>query len=111
MTQGRRTSRFRAIYWPELEEEMKKWVMEMRSKRAKMSTVTIRIEARKYARANSIRNFKGTAKWCYSFMRRRGLSVRAVAHVGQSLSRNMDFASGGAVNTRNHVNQGTFTAT
>jgi hypothetical protein len=28
ITKGRRTLRFRAAYWPELEEEMKKWVMD-----------------------------------------------------------------------------------
>ncbi len=68
-------------HWPELESELRKWVISTREQRRKVSTVDIRLKTRQLATEKGIDNFTGGRKWCHSFMK----TVGAVTSVGQPL--------------------------
>ncbi|CAJ0602390.1 unnamed protein product [Cylicocyclus nassatus] len=60
--------------WPDLEESLKKWVIEQREEKRKVSTIQIRLEAKRMAAAMYIMNFRAGSGWCNKFMQRAGLS-------------------------------------
>ncbi|CAJ0603671.1 unnamed protein product [Cylicocyclus nassatus] len=92
--------------WPDLEESLRKWVIEQRKKKRKVSTIQIRLEAKRMAAAMDIMNFKAGSGWCNRFMQRAGLSVGATTSIGQHPPENaidlMD--SGQKRSTRHHYN-------
>jgi transposase-like protein len=85
MPRGKRARRGSLPYWPELESELKQLVITTREEKRKVSTVDIRLMARKIAIERGIDGFRGGINWCYRFMKRNQLSVRAVTSVGQPL--------------------------
>jgi transposase-like protein len=87
LPKNKRARRGRSAVWPEIEDYLKAWIIEKRSKdvNRRVNTIDIRLEAMKFANQNQISNFKGTSKWCYNFMKRHNLSVRATNSVGQNL--------------------------
>jgi len=85
MDRRKRARRGGLPHWPELESELRKWVISTREQKRKVSTVDIRLKARQLATEKGIDNFTGGRKWCHSFMKRNSLSVRAVTSVGQPL--------------------------
>lgn len=74
--------------WPNLEENLNRWVKEQRQKGLAVSTVKIRMQAKRVAEDMGISNFKGGPNWCYRFMKRKKLSVRTRTTVGQKLPAN-----------------------
>ncbi len=72
-------------FWPQLEVELKDWVLDIRKQKRKVITIGIRFKACQMAQEKGITSFKGGSNWCYKFMKRNGLSVRAVTSVGQPL--------------------------
>uniref|UniRef100_A0A914D9N8 DDE-1 domain-containing protein n=1 Tax=Acrobeloides nanus TaxID=290746 RepID=A0A914D9N8_9BILA len=76
MPQKKRASRRMDPKWPVLERRLKKWVLDERAKKRK---------AKRIAREEGIEEFVGGSKWCFLFMKRSGLSVRATTSVGQNL--------------------------
>lgn len=87
LPKNKRARRGRSAIWPEIEDSVKAWIIEKRSKdiNRRVNTIDIRLEAMKFAKQNQILNFKGSSKWCYNFMKRHNLSVRTTNSVGQNL--------------------------
>lgn len=85
MPKTKRSRRSGTAHWPELEEVLEKWFLEQREKGFSVSTVKIRLQARKIAANLGISNFNGNSNWCFRFMARKNLSVRTRTTVGQSL--------------------------
>jgi hypothetical protein len=85
MRPQKRARRYKVAPWPELEQELKKWVLHQREEKRKVSTISIRLKAIQIATEKCISNFTGNSKWCYSFMKRNGLSMRAITSQGQAL--------------------------
>ncbi|CAJ0600460.1 unnamed protein product [Cylicocyclus nassatus] len=90
MDENKRANRFKRPQWPELEERVKEWVLEQRAEKRKVSTISIRLEAKRLADDMGIVDFNGGSSWCYNFMRRADLSMRASTSVGQHLPTNAD---------------------
>lgn len=63
--------------WPELEERVHRWVLEQRAAGRGLSTVQLRLHAQVVAKAMNINDFAGGPSWCYRFMQRNRLSIRA----------------------------------
>ena len=63
--------------WPELEDFLEDWVNTQRADGRGVSTVQIRLKAKTVATEMKIENFSGAPSWCFRFMRRKGLSIRA----------------------------------
>jgi len=76
LPKNKRARRGRSALWPEIEDHLKTWIIEKRSKdvNRRVNTIDIRLEAMKFANQNQILNFKGTPKWCYNFMKRHNCS-------------------------------------
>ena len=71
--------------WPQLEDQLEQWVIEQRTAGRSVSTVTIRLKAKVIAEDMNIENFDGGPSWCFRFMKRRQLSIRARTTVAQQL--------------------------
>ena len=54
----KRARRFGKPYWPELEEELKNWVIKMRQDQRRISTARIRVQAKVIAKRLKITNSK-----------------------------------------------------
>ena len=63
--------------WPKLEEELAEWVQIQRADGRGLSTVQVRLKAIEIAKEKGIDGFTGGVAWCYRFMKRHNLSVRA----------------------------------
>ena len=85
MNKEKRSLRRGLTHWPELETELKEWVLQERAKERRVSTIDVKVKALKIAEERHISDFKGTNKWCNKFMKRCDLSVRAVSSLGQPL--------------------------
>lgn len=88
MDRKRRAVRRGHASWPALENELHSWILNQRKSGLSVSTVRIRSQARIIATEMNIENFEGGATWCYRFMKRKKLCVRARTTVGQELPEN-----------------------
>lgn len=73
---SKHTLRGHAAKWPELEVDMKEWIMLHRNNGFSVSTKMIIFEAKRIAKERGIQDFTGSPSWCYRFMRRSGLAMR-----------------------------------
>ena len=71
--------------WPVLEENLRKWIVEQRAAGHGLSTVQIRLKAKSMAKESEINDFGGGPSWCFRFMRRHQLSIRARTTMSQRL--------------------------
>lgn len=90
MNPKKRCRRFRKEFWPELESQLKTWIISRRSENRRVSTTGIRLKAKELAKNLNINDFKGSKCWCFLFMKRHDLSVRAVTSIGQKLPRDWE---------------------
>lgn len=90
MNTRRRSRRGPEARWPQLEENLKQWIVTQRENHRAVSTVAIKMKARLMAAEKQIGDFKGGANWVYKFMKRNNLSVRARTTVGQHLPDNWE---------------------
>lgn len=90
MDRKRRAARTGQPAWPVLENELHSWILNQREMGLSVSTVKIRCKARILARELNVEKFEGGATWCYRFMKRKKLSVRARTTVGQELPENWE---------------------
>ena len=67
---GKVVKRIHQICWPELELNLKEWIMEQRREGFIVSGSSILREARAQAVRTKINNFKESAFWVLSFMKR-----------------------------------------
>lgn len=71
--------------WPELENCLEDWVNTQRAGCRGVSTVQIRLKAKEIATDMKIQDFRGGPSWCFRFMKRKGLVVRARTTLCQQL--------------------------
>ena len=71
--------------WPELEKELKNWVVTRREERRRVNTVDIRDQAMVMAKQMSIQGLLFSSGWIFKFMKRNNLVVRQQTSVGQQL--------------------------
>ncbi|KAF4083566.1 hypothetical protein AMELA_G00143600 [Ameiurus melas] len=71
--------------WPQLEDQLEQCIIEQRTAGRSVSTVTIRLKAITIAQDMKIEHFQGGPSWCFHFMKRRHLSIRARTTVAQQL--------------------------
>jgi hypothetical protein len=85
---SRFSNRGRNAVWPELEVELKNWILAERRKGFQLSPASIGKKALIIAEVmniNSDNKFKASCCWCHNFMKRNGLTTRARTSVGQKL--------------------------
>lgn len=73
-----------AAKWPELEEEMKDWIVEERNFSCEVSTKTTINESKLRAIARDLDDSHGTS-WCYRFMKRNGLVIGRKTRIAQKM--------------------------
>uniref|UniRef100_A0A8C7X5T2 HTH CENPB-type domain-containing protein n=1 Tax=Oryzias sinensis TaxID=183150 RepID=A0A8C7X5T2_9TELE len=71
--------------WPELEDRLVRWINDQRTAGRNVSTVTIRLKASTLADEMKIQHFHGGPSWCFRFMKRHHISIRARTTVVQQL--------------------------
>ncbi|TWW81695.1 hypothetical protein D4764_01G0015100 [Takifugu flavidus] len=71
--------------WPELEDRVEQLVVLQRTTGRGVSTVTIRQKAKAIAEEMDMEHFQGGRPWCFRFMRRQYLSIRARTTLAQRL--------------------------
>ena len=82
--------------WPQLENELKRWILSRREVNLPISTVAVQIQARLLAYENDVVDFAASFSWISKFMKRNKLSIRTRTTAGQQLPNNwkqkmMDF--------------------
>lgn len=85
MKSGKKADRGKKARWPELEDRLVKWALEQRAEGRALSTVQLRLKARTLASGMGAADFVGGPSWCYRFMRRKALSIRARTTMCQKL--------------------------
>ena len=88
MKKTKKANRGLKARWPELEERVHRWVIEQRAAGRGLSTVQLRLHAQVVAKEMNITDFAGGPSWCYRFMQRNHLSIRARTTVCQKLPPN-----------------------
>ena len=79
MNPRKRTRRSRKEFWPEIEQQLKEWIVTKRSENWRVSTVAIRLRGKELARDLNLIDFKSSSCWFFLFMKRNNLSFRATA--------------------------------
>lgn len=85
MKSGKKADRGKKARWPELEDRLLKWALEQRAQGRALSTVQLRLKARTLASEIGAADFVGGPSWCYRFMQRKALSIRARTTMSQQL--------------------------
>ena len=80
--EGKVVKRIRQMCWPELELNLKEWIMEQRREGFIVSGSSILREARAQAVRMKINNFKGSAFWIFSFIKQNKFAMRSVSSIG-----------------------------
>uniref|UniRef100_A0AAR2J5P4 HTH CENPB-type domain-containing protein n=1 Tax=Pygocentrus nattereri TaxID=42514 RepID=A0AAR2J5P4_PYGNA len=75
MKKTKKANRGLKARWPQLEERVRTWVLEQR----------LRLHAQVVAKEMNINDFAGGPSWCYRFMQRNRLSIRARTTMSQKL--------------------------
>lgn len=63
--------------WPQLEERVRQWVIEQRAAGRRLSAARLCLHAQVLATAMNLTDFAGGRSWCFRFMQRNRLSIRA----------------------------------
>ena len=84
-TKSRKSFRGNTPRWPDLEDNLKHWVLEMRSVGRSISTVSIRLKAKALAKDMGITNFTGAQSWRTRFMKQNNLSIWCNTTLSQRL--------------------------
>lgn len=74
-----------AAHYPEIEKQLLSWVEKRRDRGIAVSTVELRMEGRRLAGLLEAKDFKGSARWAYAFLKRHNLSIRRRTHIAQKL--------------------------
>ncbi|KAM3915673.1 pogo transposable element with KRAB domain [Leptodactylus fuscus] len=82
---SKHTFREHTAKWPQIDVEMKEWIIHHRNNGLSVSTKMIRYEAKRLAAEKGIDDFTGSASWCYRFMRRSGLAMRTKTRIAQKM--------------------------
>lgn len=85
MPRQKKAMRGKLPKWPEVEQEVKNWILEQHQTGISVSAKMIQEEGKRIAREKNIDDFSGTPKWCFNFMKREGLSLRTQMKLAQKL--------------------------
>lgn len=93
---SKHTFRGHAAKWPQLEVDLKEWIIRHRNNGFSVSTKMIIFEAKRISIEKGIQDFTGSPSWCYRFMRRCGLAMRTKTRIAQKMpkeyeSKNLSF--------------------
>ncbi|KAK9407080.1 hypothetical protein NXF25_005854 [Crotalus adamanteus] len=77
MPKQKKALRGKPAKWLDLEQRLNTWITEQRQSGLCVSTKLIQCQARMFASRMKIVGFTGKAKWCFNFMKREGLAMRA----------------------------------
>ncbi|XP_019720741.1 DNA (cytosine-5)-methyltransferase 3B-like isoform X2 [Hippocampus comes] len=83
MKKTRKANRGQKARWPQLEERVHRWALEQRAAGRGLSTTKLRLHALVVAKEMNVSDFAGGPSWCYRFMQRNRLFIRAQKPVGQ----------------------------
>ena len=79
------------VKWPELEAELKAWVVDNRNSGIGVSTKMVMNQARDIARVRGINGFKGQPSWCQKFMKRNKLAMRVKTTMAQKMPQEYEY--------------------
>ena len=71
--------------WPQLEGDLKAWIVDQRNNDISVSTKMVFCEARKMTAGKGIADFTGHLHWVFRFMKRNGLSMRTRTRLSQKM--------------------------
>ena len=57
--------------WPQLENELKRWILSRREENLPISTVAVQIQARLLAYENDVVDFAASFSWISKFMKKK----------------------------------------
>ncbi|XP_069593726.1 bromodomain testis-specific protein [Ranitomeya imitator] len=77
--------RRRGAKWPELDVDVKEWIIGHRNNGLSVSTKMIIFEAKRIAAEKGINDFTGSPSWCFRFMKRCGLAMRTKTRIAQKM--------------------------
>ena len=76
MPRNKRANRTGSTKFPQLENDLSRFIREKRASGRAITTVIIRRKAKEIAKERGLTNFVGGPSWCNRFMKRVGLSIR-----------------------------------
>ncbi|KAL1470946.1 hypothetical protein MTO96_040171 [Rhipicephalus appendiculatus] len=85
MKSTKKANRGKKARWPDLECSLRTWVLQQRAEGRGLSTVQLRLKAKDLAAETNAVGFNGGPSWCFRFMRRNQLVMRAHTTVCQKL--------------------------
>lgn len=85
MKSTKKANRGKKARWPDLERSLRTWVLQQRAEGRGLSTVQLRLKAKALAAESNVTGFNGGPSWCFRFMRRNQLVMRARTTVCQKL--------------------------
>lgn len=85
MKSSKKADRGKKARWPQLEDRLRTWILEQRAAGRGLSTVQVRLKAQTLAQDMNVADFVGGPSWCFRFMRRHQLAIRARTTVCQKL--------------------------
>lgn len=85
MKSTKKANRGMKARWPDLEHRLRTWVLQQRAEGRGLSTVQLRLKAKTLATETNAAGFEGGPSWCFRFMRRNKLVMRARTSMCQKL--------------------------
>ena len=76
MRKMKRANRGSKAHHPNLEKALIKWIQDTRRDCLGVNTTTVRLQALRLAKEQSITKFKASMNWCRRFFERNNLSIR-----------------------------------
>ena len=76
MPRQKKAMREKPPKWPEVEQEVKTWILEQRQPGISVSTNMIQEEGERIAGDKNIDDFSGIPIWCFNVMKGKGLNMR-----------------------------------
>lgn len=75
MPQQKRAKRRGTVRWPDLEDDLEKWIKERQGKGVAISAGEIRSQATFMAQQMNLNDFKAGPCWCSRFMKRKKITI------------------------------------
>ena len=83
MRKMKRANRGSKAHHPNLEKVLIRWIQDTRRDCLGVTTTTVRLQALRLAKEQSITEFKASMNWCRKFFGRNNLSIRRRATISQ----------------------------
>ena len=90
MPKNKCADRGKRCQWPDLEENLVKWIEDQRRSAYIVTRNLIRIKAKAMASDQQMSNFQATNSWCTRFLRRRNFVLRQKTKIAQKLPEDLE---------------------